>query len=208
MFKQSAQHGWRFWIKTLFDRSAALFGLIVMSPLLMFLGVLVWLSMGRPVLFRQKRPGRFAKPFEVLKFRTMSNQRDAAGNLLPDADRLTQVGWFIRSLSLDEIPQLWNVLRGEVSLVGPRPLLMEYLDYYTPVQARRHDVVPGITGWAQVHGRNTISWDEKFAYDIWYVDHWNLALDFKILIITVKKVILREGIINQRRMEMPAFKGK
>jgi lipopolysaccharide/colanic/teichoic acid biosynthesis glycosyltransferase len=207
MLKQPTQHGWRFWIKTGFDRSAALCGLIILSPVFIAVSVLVWLSMGRPILFRQQRPGRFAKPFWLLKFRTMSDRRDAGGKLLPDADRLTRIGRLLRATSLDELPQLWNVLRGDISLVGPRPLLMEYLPRYSPEQARRHEVMPGITGWAQINGRNALSWKEKFTMDTWYVDHWSLWLDLKILSMTVLRVLRRDGISNQDHATMPEFMG-
>lgn len=199
------QSGWRVWIKTMFDRIVALCGLVVLSPLLIGVSVLVWLSMGRPVLFHQLRPGRFAKPFMLLKFSTMSDQRDADGKLLPDAERLTRVGQLLRASSLDELPQLWNVLRGDISLVGPRPLLMQYLPLYSPEQARRHDVIPGITGWAQINGRNALSWEEKFALDLWYVDNWSLNLDLSILLSTFKTVLRREGISGGGHATMPEF---
>jgi lipopolysaccharide/colanic/teichoic acid biosynthesis glycosyltransferase len=157
---------------------------------------LVYFAHGRPVLFRQIRPGYKGKPFTIYKFRTMTNQRDRSGNLLPDEARLTRLGRFLRSTSLDEIPELINILKGEMSWVGPRPLLMQYLDRYTAEQARRHDVLPGITGWAQINGRNALTWKDKFNFDVWYVDHWSLSLDIKILLLTLWKVITREG-INQ-----------
>jgi lipopolysaccharide/colanic/teichoic acid biosynthesis glycosyltransferase len=204
---RNRQSGWRFWIKTLFDRSAALCGLIVLSPLFIGVSVLVWLSMGRPVLFRQRRPGRFAKPFMLLKFRTMSDGRDEGEKLLPDADRLTGVGRLLRATSFDELPQLWNVLRGDISLVGPRPLLMEYLSRYSPEQARRHDVMPGITGWAQINGRNALTWEEKFALDVSYVNNWSLGLDALILLKTGVAVLMRKGIANAGHATMPGFKG-
>jgi lipopolysaccharide/colanic/teichoic acid biosynthesis glycosyltransferase len=202
---RSRQNGWRFFVKSALDRSAALCGLIVVSPVLIVVSILVWLSMGRPILFRQRRPGRFAKPFLLLKFRTMSERRDANGDLLPDADRLTRVGRLLRATSLDELPQLWNVLRGDISLVGPRPLLMEYLSRYSPEQARRHDVMPGITGWAQINGRNALAWQEKFAHDTWYVDNWSLMLDFSILAKTLWRVLKRNGISSQGHATMPEF---
>jgi sugar transferase EpsL len=204
---QPRQRGWRFWIKIIFGRCAALCSLIVLSPLLLGAVLLVWLSMRRPILFRQQRPGRFARPFILLKFRTMTDSRDASGKLLPDADRLTKVGRMLRATSVDELPQLWNVLRGDMSLVGPRPLLTKYLDRYTPEQLRRHEVMPGITGWAQVNGRNAISWVQKFSMDTWYVDHWSLWLDMKILCGTVLRVLRREGISNQDCSTMPEFMG-
>ena len=201
------QSGWRLWIKMLVDRSAALCGLVVLSPLFIIASLLVWLSMGRPLLFRQQRPGRFGRPFMLFKFRTMSERRDASGNLLADADRLTRTGRLLRATSLDELPQLWNVLRGEMSLVGPRPLLMHYLARYLPEQMRRHDVMPGITGWAQVNGRNAIGWEEKLSMDTWYVDHWSLWMDMKILAMTVLRVVGREGISNRDYATMPEFMG-
>ena len=207
MFKQSTQQGWRFWIKTLFDRGAALCGLIVLSPVFIAVSVLVWLSMGRPIVFRQQRPGRFARPFMLLKFRTMSQGRDAGGKLLPDADRLTRIGRLLRATSLDELPQLWNVLRGDISLVGPRPLLMEYLPRYSAGQARRHDVMQGITGWAQINGRNALTWEEKFELDTWYVDNWSLRLDALILLKTAVSVLNRDGIANAGHATMPGFEG-
>jgi lipopolysaccharide/colanic/teichoic acid biosynthesis glycosyltransferase len=170
--------------------------------------VLVWLSMGRPILFRQQRPGRFAKPLKLLKFRTMSERRDASEKLLPDAERLTRIGRLLRATSLDELPQLWNVLRGDISLVGPRPLLMEYLPCYSPEQARRHDVMPGITGWAQINGRNALSWEKKFELDTWYVDHWSLWMDLKILGITALRVLRRDGISSAGYATMPKFVGE
>jgi len=170
--------------------------------------MLVWLSMGYPIFFRQQRPGRFAKPFWLLKFRTMSDRRSVGGKLLPDADRLTRIGRLLRTTSLDELPQLWNVLRGDISLVGPRPLLMEYLPCYSPEQARRHDVMPGITGWAQINGRNALTWEEKFALDTWYVDNWKFGLDLQILLLTIKSVLQREGISSKGHATMPKFKSE
>lgn len=207
MLKQPTQHGWRFGIKRAFARSAALCGLIVLSPVLIAVSAVVWLSMGRPIVFRQQRPGLFAKPFMLLKFRTMSDRRDAGGKLLPDADRLTGVGRLLRATSFDELPQLWNVLRGDISLVGPRPLLMEYLSRYSPEQARRHDVMPGITGWAQINGRNALTWEEKFELDNWYVDHWSLMLDARILLTTLLRVLQREGVSQNGHVTMPEFLG-
>lgn len=191
---RSRQSGWRLFAKSALDRSTALCVLIIMSPVLIAISILVWLSMGIPILFRQQRPGRFAKPFWLLKFRTMSEQREASGDLLPDVVRLTRVGRLLRTTSLDELPQLWNVVRGDMSLVAPRPLLMEYLPRYSQEQARRHEVVPGITGWAQINGRNALSWEEKFTLDIWYVDNWSLNLDLRIRPLTFKYVLMREGI--------------
>ncbi len=164
--------------------------------------------MGAPVLFRQTRPGLRGKPFIMYKFRTMTDERDPQGNLLPDEQRLTRLGRFLRSTSLDELPELINVLKGDMSLVGPRPLLMKYLDRYTPEQFRRHEVKPGITGWAQVNGRNALTWEEKFKLDVWYVDNWNLWLDFKILLMTLVKVFRREGIGHGSQATMPEFRGQ
>ncbi len=195
------------WVKHLFDRVAAACGLIILSPFFVATSVMVWLSMGRPVLFRQIRPGWNARPFTLFKFRTMSDRRDANGDLLPDSSRLTRVGRFIRSTSIDEFPQLWNVLRGELSLVGPRPLLMDYLPRYSPEQARRHEAMPGITGWAQVNGRNTLTWEEKFALDVWYVDHWSILLDLRILGLTLLKVVRRDGINQGGHATMQEFMG-
>jgi len=193
--------------KRLFDLVLTLPGLIVLSPILGLIALAVWINHGRPVLFRQARPGYAAHPFTVFKFRTMRIARTQEGKLLPDEVRLTALGRFLRSFSLDELPELWNVVRGEMSLVGPRPLLTQYLDRYTPEQARRHDVVPGITGWAQIHGRNAVTWEAKFALDIWYVDHWSLGLDLKILLLTVWKVIRREGISQPGRATADEFMG-
>jgi len=163
---------------------------------MVFLTVLVGVYFGTPIIFRQKRPGYHGKPFWVYKFRTMTNAHDAQHNLLPDEQRITRLGRFLRSTSLDELPELFNVLRGEMSWVGPRPLLMQYLERYSPEHARRHEVLPGITGWAQVNGRNALTWEEKFKLDVWYVDHWSFWLDIRILLLTVVKVLRREG-INQ-----------
>jgi len=183
-------------LKRLFDLAITIPGLILTSPLLVVLALLTWAAHGCPVLFRQTRPGYGGQPFGIYKFRTMTDTRDAQGNLLSDTVRLTRIGRFMRSTSLDELPELLNILRGEMSLVGPRPLLMQYLKLYTPEQARRHQVLPGMTGWAQVNGRNALDWDEKFRLDVWYVDHWSIGLDIKILFLTVWKVLGREG-INQ-----------
>ncbi|OGO16516.1 MAG: hypothetical protein A2Z14_07225 [Chloroflexi bacterium RBG_16_48_8] len=180
--------------KRLFDLILVVPGLILISPLLVMIVLLIGIRMGSPVIFRQMRPGLKSKPFPVYKFRTMREAYDEEGKLLPDAQRLTGVGRFLRSLSLDELPELFNVLRGEMSLVGPRPLLMQYLDRYTPEQARRHEVLPGMTGWAQVNGRNALTWEDKFRHDVWYVDHWSLLLDIKILVLTLWVVLRREGI--------------
>ena len=182
-------------------------GLVIFSPILMVLAILIRIRMGRPVMFKQMRPGLHGKPFYMYKFRTMTNKKDEQGNLFSDEQRLTRLGRFLRSTSMDELPELLNVLKGDMSLVGPRPLLMQYLDRYTSEQARRHEVKPGITGWAQVNGRNAITWEEKFALDVWYVDHWSLWLDIKILAMTVVKVFKREGISAFGEATMPEFRG-
>ena len=183
-------------IKRLFDLVLTIPGVILISPFLALLALLVRLYHGKPVLFSQQRPGYRGQPFAMYKFRSMTDARDESGDLLPDKDRLTRFGRFLRSSSLDEFPELYNVIRGEMSLIGPRPLLMQYLERYTSQQARRHDVLPGITGWAQINGRNNVSWEDKFELDVWYVDHWSLWLDMYILLRTFWKVIAREG-INQ-----------
>jgi sugar transferase EpsL len=196
-------------LKRSIDLVAAFGGLLVLAPVLAILALLVRWSLGSPVLFRQMRPGLNGKPFTILKFRTMRNNNDESGSLsaLSDETRLTKVGRVLRSTSLDELPELWNVLRGEMSLVGPRPLLTRYLERYTPEQARRHEVRPGITGWAQVNGRNAITWEQKFALDVWYVDNHSLSLDMKILLLTIKKVGLRAGINASGGATMPEFGG-
>jgi sugar transferase EpsL len=182
--------------KRLFDLILASFGLVILSPFFLVIAIFVRIKLGRPILFHQIRPGYGGKPFSVHKFRTMVNTRGPDGNLLSDADRLSQFGRVLRAASLDELPELWNILRGEMSFVGPRPLLMKYLALYTPEQSRRHHVLPGITGWAQINGRNLLTWEEKFRLDVWYVDHWTFWLDLKILWLTFWKVLKREG-INQ-----------
>jgi len=194
-------------LKRVFDVVVSATALVVLAPVMGLIALLVWRTMGRPVLFRQARPGLHGKPFVMYKFRTMRDLRDAEGKLLPDEARLTPFGRWLRTTSLDELPELVNVLRGEMSLVGPRPLLMEYLDRYTPEQARRHEVKPGITGWAQIHGRNNLSWDERFKLDVWYVDNWSLWLDVKILWRTLWMVLRREGISAQGHATMPEFRG-
>ena len=194
-------------MKRLFDITAAFAALLLLALPLALLTWQVRRKLGSPAFFRQVRPGMRGKPFEMVKFRTMTDARGADGALLPDADRLTPFGRFLRASSLDELPELWNVLKGEMSLVGPRPLLMEYLPLYSPQQARRHEVRPGITGWAQVNGRNALGWDEKFKLDVWYVDHRSLWLDIKILWLTVKKVLVREGISAAGEATMPRFTG-
>lgn len=193
--------------KKCIDRVAAAAGLLCLAPVMGATALAVRASMGSPVLFRQKRPGRGGKTFQLVKFRTMRDARDAEGRLLPDAERLTRTGRFLRSTSLDELPQLWNVLRGDMSLVGPRPLLVEYLSRYSAEQARRHDVLPGITGWAQVNGRNALDWEDRFRLDVWYVDHWSLALDAKILALTFLRVVQRQGIAPEGRTTMYPFLG-
>jgi undecaprenyl phosphate N,N'-diacetylbacillosamine 1-phosphate transferase len=194
-------------IKPLLDRFGALILLILFSPIIFLTGLAIAIRMGRPIYFTQHRPGLHGKIFTIYKFRTMTNEIDTHGNLLSDEARLKGVGKFIRSLSLDELPQLINVLKGEMSFIGPRPLLPEYLPLYTPQQARRHDVKPGITGWAQINGRNAISWEEKFRYDIEYVDNISFALDLKIFFQTLRKVFIREGISQNGEATMEKFKG-
>ena len=194
-------------MKRLFDITVAILGLTVAAVPLMILVALIRLKLGSPVLFRQVRPGLNGRPFMMVKFRTMTDSRGPDGELLPDAVRLTRFGRFLRSTSLDELPELWNVLKGDMSLVGPRPLLMEYLPLYSAEQARRHEVRPGITGWAQVNGRNALSWDERFKLDVWYVDHHSLWLDLRILGLTLRKVIQREGISAEGEATMSKFTG-
>jgi lipopolysaccharide/colanic/teichoic acid biosynthesis glycosyltransferase len=194
-------------VKSVLDRTVAGLLLAATAPVMATTAAVVAVAMGRPVLFRQRRPGLHGRPFEIAKFRTMRDAYDASGAALPDAARLTAVGKFLRSTSLDELPQLWNVLRGELSLVGPRPLLMQYLPRYDKEQARRHDVLPGITGWAQVHGRNEVDWDARFRLDVWYVDHWSLLLDLKILALTVVTLVRREGISRRDHATMYEFMG-
>lgn len=201
------KRGWRQIVKSVFDRTAASVLLLLSFPLWALTALLIRCKLGRPVLFRQTRAGAQGVPFEVLKFRTMTNKIALDGSLASDEQRLTPFGRRLRSWSIDEIPQLWNVVKGQMSLVGPRPLLMRYLDRYTPEQARRHEVLPGITGWAQVNGRNTIGWGKKFEYDVWYVDHWSLSLDIRILFLTVSKVFCRHGISNPDHATMPEFMG-
>ena len=191
-----------------FDILVSAVALVLLSPLLLVLAVLVRAKLGSPVLFRQKRPGLGGKAFQLMKFRTMTDDKDASGNLLPDAVRLTQFGRFLRNSSLDELPELLNVVKGDMSLVGPRPLMMEYLPLYSTEQARRHDVRPGITGWAQVNGRNAISWEEKFKLDVWYVEHQSMWLDLKILALTVLAVFRWDGISAKGEATMPRFTGQ
>ncbi|WP_419233760.1 undecaprenyl phosphate N,N'-diacetylbacillosamine 1-phosphate transferase [Aliarcobacter cryaerophilus] len=193
--------------KSIFDKTLALFLIILFSPIYIVVSLLIFFKMGSPILFRQKRPGYKEKIFGIYKFRTMTNERDADGNLLPDDKRLVGIGRFIRSTSLDELPQLFNVLKGEMSFVGPRPLLKEYLPLYNEKQKRRHDVKPGITGWAQVNGRNAISWEQKFDYDVWYVDNQSFLLDIKILWLTFLKVVKRSDISSSTSSTMEKFTG-
>jgi lipopolysaccharide/colanic/teichoic acid biosynthesis glycosyltransferase len=194
-------------MKRLFDLFVATVLLVLLGLPLLLLAAVIRLRLGSPVLFRQVRPGLHGRPFTMVKFRTMTDGRGPDGALLPDAQRLTSFGRMLRSTSLDELPELWNVLRGEMSLVGPRPLLMEYLPLYTPAQARRHEVRPGITGWAQVNGRNALSWEERFSLDVWYVDHRTFWLDLRVLWLTVRKVLVRDGISAQGEATMSRFTG-
>lgn len=194
-------------MKRPFDFATALLSLLLLAPLILILALIIYLRIGSPILFTQMRPGLHHKPFQMVKFRTMTDARDINGELLSDSLRLTSFGKFLRTTSLDELPELWNVLKGDMSLVGPRPLLMEYLPLYTAEQARRHEIRPGITGWAQINGRNTISWEEKFKLDTWYTDNQNFWLDLKILFMTIKKVFIREGISAEGEATMPKFMG-
>lgn len=194
-------------MKRIIDVLGAGLALLLFSPVLAIVAYRIGREMGSPVLFRQTRPGRHGKPFQMIKFRTMRDAIDTDGRPLPDAERLTKLGRFLRASSLDELPELWNVLKGDMSLVGPRPLLVEYLPLYSPEQARRHEVRPGVTGWAQVNGRNAISWDEKFALDVWYVDNRSLLLDLKIIWMTIRKVIKRDGISAAGEATMSKFTG-
>jgi sugar transferase EpsL len=195
------QRGIRKAIKVTVDRLVAALALLILSPLIALVALAIRMAMGSPVFFRQERPGFKGKSFALVKFRTMTTGEGS------DEARLTRLGHVLRRTSLDEMPQLWNVLRGDLSLVGPRPLLTQYLDRYTPEQARRHDVLPGMTGWAQINGRNAITWEEKFALDVWYVDHWSLALDFRILLQTVRKLVTREGVSAPGMATMSEFMG-
>ena len=199
--------GMSFWFKRSLDIVLSLTALILSSPLLALLSLVILVTMGPPIFFRQKRPGYRGYPFTLTKFRTMTNDRNAQGNLLPDTARLTPLGRFLRNTSIDELPELINVLRGEMSLVGPRPLLTQYLDRYTPEQMRRHEVMPGITGWAQVNGRNALTWEEKFALDVWYVDHVTFRLDLQIILMTLWKILRREGISQPGQATMREFMG-
>jgi lipopolysaccharide/colanic/teichoic acid biosynthesis glycosyltransferase len=198
---------YKFFIKRIFEFTIALLALLILLPIFLTISILVLLKMGTPIFFIQSRPGLNGKTFKMYKFRTMTNKCDKNGNLLEDKDRLSNFGSFLRSTSLDELPALWNVLCGNMSLVGPRPLLIEYLPLYSKNQARRHEVRPGITGWAQVNGRNAISWNEKFELDTWYVENQSFALDMKIILLTLKKVIKRDGISHNNHVTMEKFKG-
>jgi len=194
-------------MKRLFDIVVSMISIVILIPLFGILYIFIWINLGTPVLFSQSRPGLYGKPFVMYKFRTMRDAVDENGLSLPDEVRLTNFGKFLRSTSLDELPELWNVLKGEMSLVGPRPLLMEYLPLYSDEQARRHEVLPGITGWAQVNGRNSLSWEEKFKLDVWYVDNHSFFLDIKILFLTFKKIFIREGISAEGVATMNKFTG-
>ncbi len=194
-------------MKRLFDLSVALLLLLLLFPVLIMIAVLIRWKLGSPVLFRQQRPGLFGKPFYLYKFRTMTEAKDSSGNLLPDHERLTAFGKFLRAASLDEFPQLINVIKGDISLIGPRPLLMEYLHLYSEEQAKRHRVKPGITGWAQINGRNELAWEEKFALDVWYVDNQSFLLDVKIIALTIVKVLKSEGITQKNHVSVEKFSG-
>ena len=194
-------------IKRIFDFIAACLAILLFSPVYLVVSLLLLATEGRPLMFRQKRPGYQGRIFLCNKFRTMRQLSDAGGNPLPDSQRVSRMGAFLRATSLDELPELFNVFLGEMSLVGPRPLLVQYLERYSPEQARRHDVYPGITGWAQINGRNSLSWEDKFKYDVWYVDHWSFGLDIKIIILTIWKVLAREGINQAGQATAEEFKG-
>jgi lipopolysaccharide/colanic/teichoic acid biosynthesis glycosyltransferase len=194
-------------IKVILDRVVAAMALIIFSPVMLIVAIAIYFRMGYPILFTQRRPGKDGHIFTLYKFRTMNSERDPNGNLQPDAKRLSNLGRFLRQTSFDELPQLWNVFKGEMSFVGPRPLLVRYLPRYTPEQARRHEVLPGITGWSQVNGRNCLDWERKFMLDVWYVDNWSLWLDFKIFLLTVYKVFKREGVNQSKDFSNPEFMG-
>jgi sugar transferase EpsL len=194
-------------IKWIFDRLVSIIGLIILTPVMLIIAGLIFIDLGRPILFKQQRPGKGGQEFTLFKFRTMSTGRDPTGTLLPDEERLTRFGNLLRKNSLDELPSLFNVLRGEMSFVGPRPLLIEYLALYTKEQDRRHEMLPGITGWAQINGRNAISWEEKFKFDLFYVDNSSFLFDIKILLLTIKKVAIREGVNTQKDRSMAKFRG-
>ncbi|AVO60410.1 sugar transferase [Pseudomonas chlororaphis] len=194
-------------IKRGFDLFASILGLLLLAPVMAIVAWQIRKKLGSPVLFRQVRPGKDGKPFEMVKFRTMRDAHDAMGNQLPDSERMTPFGSFLRSSSLDELPELWNVLKGDMSLVGPRPLLMEYLPLYNSEQYRRHEVRPGVTGWAQINGRNALEWEEKFNLDVWYVDNQSLWLDLKVIFLTIKKVVIRDGISAEGEVTAAKFTG-
>ena len=194
--------------KRIFDLTFALIALVILSPVLILTAIFVRIFIGSPILFTQQRPGYKGRPFHIYKFRSMTNRFAPNGSLLPDSDRLTRFGSILRSLSLDELPEFFNILRGEMSFVGPRPLLMDYLPLYSPEQMRRHDVMPGLTGWAQVNGRNAIDWPSRFRMDVWYVDHWSFWLDIRIIFMTVSKVVLREGVNQEGQSTVEYFKGE
>lgn len=194
-------------LKRIFDVAVSSLVLLIGLPILLVLSVMIWARLGKPIFFVQMRPGQDARPFQMVKFRTMKDAFDSQGNPLPDAQRMTPFGQFLRSTSLDELPELWNVLKGDMSLVGPRPLLMEYLPLYSKEQYRRHEVRPGVTGWAQINGRNAISWEDKFKMDVWYVDNRTFWLDLKILFLTVKKVVARDGVSGEGEATMSKFTG-
>ncbi|HEY8212133.1 MAG TPA: sugar transferase [Myxococcaceae bacterium] len=205
--EERAQAGWPALAKSAIDRAGAALGLLLLGPVLAAIALSIRALMGAPVFFRQVRPGKDGRPFRIVKFRTMLDARDERGQLRPDEERLTAFGRFLRSASLDELPQLWNVLLGDLSLVGPRPLVMQYLERYSPRQARRHEVMPGITGWSQINGRNALSWEEKLELDVWYVERWSLRLDLKILALTLGAVLTRKGVSNPGHATMPDFLG-
>jgi len=194
-------------IKSLVDRSLAAIALILLLPFVTVLAIAIYFNMGSPIIFSQPRGGRNNSTFTFYKFRTMTDGRDEHGKLLPDMERLTPLGEFMRQTSLDELPQLWNVLKGDMSFIGPRPFIAAYLERYTPAQARRHDVAPGITGWAQINGRNSITWEEKFELDLWYIDRWSLWLDLKILFLTVFKIVSKEGVDEDKNTTSTEFMG-
>jgi sugar transferase EpsL len=201
------QTGWRLAIKVIFDRIIAAILLVILSPVILTIAAVIWIKLGNPIFYRQIRPGRNGKPFVIVKFRTMRQASIPKEEIGSDTDRLTPLGRFLRASSLDEIPELWNVLCGDLSLVGPRPLLIQYLDRYTPEQARRHEVLPGITGWAAVNGRNGLTWEHRFELDVWYVDHWSLFLDLKILLRTISTVAGRQGISMEGYATTAEFMG-
>lgn len=198
---------YRRFIKRVLDVKVGFLALLLLSPILVVSAAVVRIRMGSPVLFRQRRPGRNGRPFDILKLRTMTAELEGSGELLPDEQRLTAVGQFLRRTSIDELPELLNVIKGDMSLVGPRPLLMQYMDRYSEEQSRRHEVLPGMTGWAQVNGRNAISWEDKLAYDVWYVDNISFWLDMKVLLLTIRQVLARRGISAEGHATMPEFRG-